>query len=161
LLHQPGGFIPQGVIAGERTPEQDPAFGFRQLVDVAERALSPGINDPTTAVQVLDQIHDLLRALATRRFPSSARLDESGRLRLLLPRPSWSHYVHLAFDEIRHYGRDSIQVPRRIREAIDDLLTVAPLHRKAELQEQLHLLGSDVRVPRHDDDDVSRRSFGT
>ena len=80
---------------------QDAAFGFRQLVDIGERALSPGTNDPTTAVQALDELHDLLRRLAVRSFPSPVRLDEDGLLLLVLPRPSWADYVALAPDEIR------------------------------------------------------------
>jgi uncharacterized membrane protein len=163
LLHEPGGFVPQGaplyrvwnardferlehalrehtVIAPERTPEQDPAFGFRQLVDIGERALSPSMNDPTTAVQVLDQLHDLLRTLATRRFPSSARLDEHGKLRLLLPRPGYAQYVELAFEEIRDNARGSVQVLRRMRSALGDLLTVVSEPRRSPLVRQLAAL---------------------
>jgi uncharacterized membrane protein len=120
-------------IGEERTPQQDPAFAFRQLVDVAERALSPGINDPTTAVQAIDRIHDLLTALAPRRFPATSRIDSAGRLRLSLPRPDWDDLVHLAFDEIRQYGAGSIQVVRRLRSAIDDLRAICPQHRRAVL----------------------------
>ncbi len=65
----------------ERTMEQDLAFGFRQLVDIAERALSPGINDPTTAAQALDVLHDLLRRLATRHLPDGRSVGADGRLR--------------------------------------------------------------------------------
>jgi uncharacterized membrane protein len=168
LLHEPGTFVPEGaplwrvwnahdaqrladelractIIADERTPEQDPAFGLRLIVDVAERALSPGTNDPTTAVQALDQLHDLLRALVRRRFPSPARGDDRGELRLILPRPAWDAYVRLAFDEIRFYGRESIQVVRRIRAAVDDLLTIAPPSRRPVLEEQLRLLDAERR----------------
>ena len=72
----------------ERTMTQDAAFGFRQIVDIAERALSPGINDPTTAVQALDQLHDLLRRLARRRIPSPVRLADDGSALLRLPGPT-------------------------------------------------------------------------
>lgn len=128
------------LVAEERSAEQDPAFGFRQLVDVAARALSSGVNDPTTAVQALDQLHDLLRALAPREFPRRVRRDAGGTDRLLLSLPSWDDYVDLAFDEIRHYGRGSPQVVRRLQAVIDDLLAVAPGHRKSPLQRQLRLL---------------------
>ncbi|MDQ4021525.1 MAG: DUF2254 domain-containing protein [Actinomycetota bacterium] len=67
------------VLADERTMEQDVAFGFRQLVDVAERALSPSVNDPTTACQAIDVLHDLLRRLATRRLPTGFLSDGDGR----------------------------------------------------------------------------------
>ena len=82
--------LPSTVHMGrERTMRQDAAFGFRQLVDIAERALSPGINDPTTAVQVIDRPHDLLRQLAGRAIPSPYREAADGRLALILPRPGW------------------------------------------------------------------------
>lgn len=127
-------------IAAERTHLQDPAFGFRQLVDIAERALSPGINDPTTAVQAIDQLHDLLRLLAVRRFPSQVRADEEGRVRLVLPAPDWDSYVRLAVDEIRQYGAGSLQVMRRLRALLEDLLKVAPEERRAVLEAQRTLL---------------------
>ncbi len=125
------------LLADERTPRQDPAFGVRQLVDVAERALSPGTNDPTTAVQAIDLIHDLLRTLAPRTFPSEQRVDDEGALRLVLHRPSWDDLVHLAFDEIRHYGRESIQVVRRLRVALRDLKTVCSPERQPVLDAEL------------------------
>lgn len=64
-----------------RTMTQDISFGLRQLVDIAERALSPSMNDPTTAVQVLDEIHVILRALAVRRSISPYIADEDGQVR--------------------------------------------------------------------------------
>jgi uncharacterized membrane protein len=128
----------------ERTLQQDTAFGFRQLVDIAERALSPGINDPTTAVQAIDQLHDLLRRMVRRRFPSASRRDETGAPRLICPRPDWGSYVRLALDEIRQYGRGSIQVTRRLRFLLEDLLRVAPAFRRGELEQQLALLEASV-----------------
>lgn len=128
----------------ERTLQQDTAFGFRQLVDIAERALSPGINDPTTAVQAIDQLHDLLRRMVRRRFPSASRKDEAGVLRLICPRPDWDAYVRLALDEVRQYGKGSIQVARRLRFLLEDLLRVAPPFRRGELERQLGLLEASV-----------------
>jgi len=132
------------VISQERTLQQDTAFGFRQLVDIAERALSPGINDPTTAVQAIDQLHDLLRRMVGRRFPSPGRKDEAGTLRLICPRPDWSAYVRLAVDEVRQYGEGSFQVVRRLRFLLEDLLLVAPTFRREELKRQLSLLEASV-----------------
>lgn len=124
----------------ERTMHQDPAFGFRQLVDIAERALSPGVNDPTTAVQALDQLHDLLRRLARRRIPSPVRLDGRGEVRVIAPRLDWDDYVALAFDEIRLYAGRSLRVTRRMRGALEDLLSVAPPARRPALERQLALI---------------------
>lgn len=141
-------------LARERTMQQDPAFGFRQIVDIAERALSPGVNDPTTAVQAVDELHDLLRRLADRRFPSEARLDDDGALRVVAPRYGWDDYVGLAFDEIRHYGRGSIQIARRMRGALEDLATVAPEPRQAALDRQLRLLEESTRRDFPDEEDT-------
>ncbi|MFP2960984.1 DUF2254 domain-containing protein [Myxococcus sp. 1LA] len=131
-------------IGQERTLQQDTAFGFRQLVDVAERALSPGINDPSTAIQAIDQLHDLLRRLALRRFPSAHRLDDQGTLRLVCPRPDFDDYVRLSLDEIREYGEGSIQVARRLRFLLEDLLRVAPDFRRGELEHQRALLDASI-----------------
>lgn len=127
-------------VGKERTLHQDPAYGFRQIVDIAERALSPGLNDPTTAVQCIDQLHDLLRRLVDRRYPSALRVDDTATLRVIAPRFGWDDYVHLAFDEIRHYGGRSIQVTRRLSSVVEDLLPVAPPRRRPALQQQRELL---------------------
>lgn len=123
-------------LAKERETEEDPAFGFRQLVDIAERALSPGVNDPTTAAQCLDHIHDLLRRLAGR--PLAARMghDEDGRLRAVLAQPGWEDYVRLGLDEIRHWGSDSLQIHMRIGSLLDDLEAVVTPERAEVLRQQ-------------------------
>jgi uncharacterized membrane protein len=108
-------------VGQERTMGQDPAFGFRQLVDVAIRALSPGTNDPTTARQVIDQLHDLLRRLADRPMPGSYRLDDAGTVRLVLPTRDWAAFLDLSCDEIASYGAGAMQVTRGLREMLDDL----------------------------------------
>jgi len=128
------------VIGDERTMEGDPAFGFRQLVDIAERALSPGINDPTTAVQCIDQIHALLRRVAGRAEPEAIQRDADGRPRVLLSVPTWEGLVHLGFDEIRHWGSSSIRVRRRLQLALDDLAGAAGPDRLFPLTEQLRQL---------------------
>jgi uncharacterized membrane protein len=120
----------------ERTMQQDAAFGFRQLVDIAERALSSSTNDPTTAVQVLDQLHDLLAVLATRRFPSPYRLSDDGRLLLVLPRPGWDDYVRYALDEIQQYGMESPQIQCRLDRLLEDLLSRVPDSRRGALLRQ-------------------------
>jgi uncharacterized membrane protein len=138
----------------ERTPEDDVAFGFRQLVDVAERALSPGTNDPTIAVHAVNHMHDLLRTLVTRDLPNGVYADADGSARLIVPRPTWGEYVSLATDEVRHYGAESIQVTRRLRAMLEDLVEVAPDARQAPLRRQLALL--DASIERHYPDDEER-----
>ena len=140
-------------LALERTLDQDVAYGFRMLVDIAERSLadSPYL-DPTTAVQAIDRLHDNLRHLSRRRFPDGVHHDRDGRPRLTVPEMTWDAYVHLAFDEIRQAGAGSPQVARRLRAAIDDLLTYAPEERRAVLRDQLQLLDSAIQeqVPGHE-----------
>ncbi len=113
LLRQHGGapIAPASLRAAvrlglERTYEQDPKYPIRLLVDIAIKALSPAINDPTTAVQALDQIEDLLRRLARIELDDGAEADATGALRLVYPMPSWEDYLSLAFDEIRVFRRD-------------------------------------------------------
>lgn len=138
----------------ERTMTQDAAFGFRQLVDIAEKALSPAVNDPTTAVQVLDRIHDLLRRVAVAPDPSGYHRDGTGRLRLVLPVARWDSLVALACDEIRFYGGGSHQVQRKMRAMLDDLGTVVDEARRAPLERQRRLL--DAAAARHFPDDEDR-----
>ena len=124
-----------------RTMQQDIAFGFRQLVDIAEKALSPGINDPTTAVQALDEMHDLLRRLVVRPLSNGAHRDEDGQLRLLLPGETFEDYLSLALDEVEQYGADSIQTQQKLRTMLTDLRAAArPEHRDA-LDARLARLG--------------------
>jgi uncharacterized membrane protein len=127
-------------IDAERSIMQDVPFGFRLLIDIAERALSTGINDPTTATQVVDQLHDLLRQLGGRPFPNGWATDDDGVARLFVPQPTWDVYVALAFEEIRHHGAGSLQVVRRIRSVVEDLLHDLPEDRHPALHRQVRLL---------------------
>ena len=102
----------------QRTFEQDPKYPIRLLVDIAIKALSPAINDPTTAVQTIDQIEDLLRRLGGRQLDAGRVRDDKNDLRLVFPVPNWEDYLILAFDEIRLYGATSVQVMRRLRSAL-------------------------------------------
>jgi uncharacterized membrane protein len=105
-------------LARERTFEQDPKYPIRLLVDIAIRALSPAVNDPTTAVQTIDQIEDLLLRLGQSDLDAGRIRDQDGTLRLVYPVPTWGDYLALAFDEIRQYGAGSVQVMRRLRSAL-------------------------------------------
>ena len=127
-------------IGPERTMEQDPAFAFRIIVDIAAKALSPAINDPTTAVLALDQLHHLLRTAGLRDLDAGQVRDETGRLRLAYRTPDWEDLVGLAVTEIRHYGKDSIQVARRLRAMLESLIPVVPQERAVRLREELDLL---------------------
>ncbi|WP_404430843.1 DUF2254 domain-containing protein [Microbacterium lacus] len=126
------------VLKFEPELEQDVAYGLRLLVDIAERSLSDSpFQDPTTAVQAIDRLHDCLRQLARRPFPDGRYYDDEGDLRLIVPTMNWEGLVHLAFDEIRMAGAGSPQVTRRMREALLDLSRIALPERRAILDAQL------------------------
>ena len=120
---------------GERTFDQDPKYAIRLLVDIAIKALSPAINDPTTAVQALDQIQDLLLRFGRRYLEIGKFRDSDGKLRLVLPFPSWEDLLRLAFDEIRAYGATSVQVMRRMNALVHDLMAALPEERRPPLRE--------------------------
>lgn len=138
------------VLGSERTHVDDPAYGFRKLVDIGVRSIAQPFDDPTTCVQAVDRLHDGLRQLSTRRFPSGLRHDDDGQLRLVVRTTTWEAYVRLAFDEIRLASIESPQVTRRLVAALEDLTTVAPPERREPLDRQLRLL--TAAVERHYDD---------
>jgi uncharacterized membrane protein len=133
------------VIGRERTIEQDPAFAFRILVDIAIKALSPAVNDPTTAVQALNSLEDLLRRVAWRRLEVGQLRDKDGTVRVLLPTPGWDDYIDLALTEIREYGQHSAQVMRRMRALLEDLQEGVPPARHPAIQRHLLMLRESVQ----------------
>jgi len=133
--------LQQSVLVGsERTLELDPMFGFRIMVDIASRALSPAINDPTTAVMAIDQIHRLLRYVGERRLSDGTLYDAQRNLRIAFPTPNWEDFTSMACTEIRMFGAGSIQIPRRLRAMLEHLLEVLPDARKQALRDELELL---------------------
>jgi len=143
------------ILERERSHQFEPAFGLRKLVDVGARSIySSPFQDPTTSVQSINAIHDILRQLAPREFPSGRHHDAHGHVRLVERVMSWEGYVRLAFDELRLAGAGSPQVARRLRAALEDLRTVAPPERRPPLDRQLTLLDDGVRRAFDDDADV-------
>jgi len=140
-------------LGGERTFEQDPKYAIRLLVDIAIKALSPAINDPTTAVQALDQIEDLLIRLGRRRLEIGDFRDTQGKLRLLIGFPAWEDFLRLAFDEIRLYGSTSVQVMRRMKALVAELIEVLPEERRPALQKWQERLRSTVERSFSDEQD--------
>jgi uncharacterized membrane protein len=124
----------------ERTIEQDSTFAFRVIVDVAIKALSKAINDPTTAVLAIDQLHRLLRQVGRRHLHDDALYDADRKLRLILRTPDWQDFVDLTFSEIRLYGAENFQIARRLRAMIDDLSNTLPEARQTALRRELALL---------------------
>ena len=128
----------------ERTMEQDPMFAFRILVDIGLKALSPAINDPTTAVLALDQLQRLLRAVGRRHLGSARVRDAAGETRLVLRTPDWEDFVHVACHEIRMYGAGNIQVARRMHAMLATLLSSLPPHRHGALVEERGRLAATI-----------------
>ncbi|MES4891038.1 DUF2254 domain-containing protein [Streptomyces sp. NPDC096012] len=141
-------------LGDERTHEDDCAYGIRKLVDITERSIAVPFNDPTTAVQSIDRLHDCLRQLACRPFPSGRHRDEDGTVRVITRSLTWAGFVRLALDEIRLAGCSTPQVTRRVRALIDDLKRLAPPERQPPLDRQLRLLEAGVRRAYDDEEDI-------
>ncbi|MFD9219505.1 DUF2254 domain-containing protein [Streptomyces sp. NPDC060064] len=167
VTHQVGDYVPPGAIlvevhggtsapdprrvtglvalGAERTIEQDPAFALRVLVDIAIRALSPAVNDPTTAVQVLNHIEAFLYSAGRTELPRRHVLnDDRGRPRLMMPGRVWEDYLQLAVTEIREYGAGSTQVCRRLRALLDGLLDTLSAEYLPAVRTELRLLEDSV-----------------
>lgn len=106
------------VLGKERTPVQDIEYAVEQLVEVAVRALSPGINDPFTATSCVDRLGSALYRLASREAPSPYRLDDAGELRVVAPGPSFPDIMDTAFNQIRQNARSNAAVTIRLLESI-------------------------------------------
>jgi uncharacterized membrane protein len=134
------------ILAEERTFTQDPAFALRAIVDIALRALSPAVNDPTTAVQALDGIDTLLMEFSARYLERGRIAGEDGALRLVYPNMVWEDVLDLSLTEIRHYGADTPQIARRMRALLLGLAEQAPAARRPPLEDHLARLDAAVRA---------------
>ena len=132
------------LVRGERTFVQDPAFGFRQLVDIAIRALSPAVNDPTTGVQAIDRLSDLLVVTGRRPDPTGLRVDADGVVRVKRQLRNFEAMLVLSMTEIIRYGADAPQVVRRLRAVLDDLELALPVERHPAIARQRVLLQAAV-----------------
>lgn len=155
-VHGTGTPLPEGALirairmGSSRTFTGDPKYSLRLLVDIAIRALSPAVNDPTTAVQALDQIDDLLRRLGRSRLDEDRAYDANGALRLVFPMPTWKDYLDLSFDEIREYGATSLQAMRRLRSALVGIAENLPIEDRRDLV---------LRYLQHLDSQIARSRF--
>jgi uncharacterized membrane protein len=130
----------------ERTIEQDSTFAFRIIVDIAIKALSKAINDPTTAVLAIDQLQRLLRLVGERHLQEERIMDESGELRAVICTPNWQDFVDVSFSEIRFYGAENFQIARRLRAMIQALAKTLPEECHPALDVQLELLDRAIET---------------
>lgn len=133
-------------IGEERTIEQDPAFAMRIIVDTAIRALSPAVNDPTTAVHGIDVLEVMVRQIAGRDLHASIARGAAGRVRVAWRSPGWADVLDLAFDEIRAYGASSVQICRRMRAALEDLRAATAPSRHPLIDEHLARLEASIAM---------------
>ncbi|WP_328666857.1 DUF2254 domain-containing protein [Streptomyces sp. NBC_00322] len=140
----------------ERTSHQDLGFGLRQLSDIALRALSAAVNDPTTAVQCLDRIVQFLTVVARKPLGAVHHRDSKGEVRLVQDLPGWRDLVDLALVEVRLHAAGNPQVSRRLLAGIDDLQLIVPEERREPLIRHRALLVEAVEraVPQ-----VAEREF--
>lgn len=157
--------LPDGQLRGmialgvERTIDQDPAFAIRVMVDIACRALSAAINDPTTAVQVLDHLGDTLRLIGTTDLDGTAgRTGQPGAGHVITHTRQWADFLALGVTEIREYGATNIQVTRRLRAMLEELQQeVAPRH-QAAVADELARLDATIARSFGDSPDLDRAS---
>jgi uncharacterized membrane protein len=134
------------LVRGERSFVQDPAFGFRQLVDIAIRALSPAVNDPTTAVQAIDRLSDLLAVAGCRPDPTGLRVDSNGVTRLKRQLRNFEALLALSMTEVIRYGASSPQVVRRLRAVFEELEVKLPAARHQAIVGQRILLEAATKL---------------
>ncbi len=149
-------------LGNQRTPNQDIEFAFYQLVEMAVRALSPGINDPFTAIACVDRISSALCRLATREMPSPYRHDDDGQLRVIAQSPSFPAMLDAGFDQIRQHGRSNVAVSIRLMETLAVITTFAhrPADRAALLrQAEMIRRGAWQSVPEQEDREALEQSY--
>jgi uncharacterized membrane protein len=133
------------LLGKERTEQQDIEFPINQLVEIALRALSPGINDPFTAIRCIDRLSAGLSRLAERQFPSAYRYDNDQKLRVIAEPVAFEQLIDTAFNQIRHYGKSDVAVTLRLLKAIAQIAshTHHPRNQLAlEQQAEMILQGS-------------------
>lgn len=170
LLRMPGEFVSAGTVAARVAPApardealearinsalslgahptqvQDLLFSVNQLSEIATRALSPGTNDPNTAIMCIDRLNEGLCRLAARPFPSACRADAEGKIRLWVKTPTFAQVLHAAFAQVRRYGRSDAQVLTRLLETFAEIGSCAAGERRLEeLRRQADLVLEESR----------------
>jgi len=132
--------VSQVTVGSQRTMQQDVAFGVQQLVDIAVKALSPGINDPTTAIQCLDRLTQVLVAVGERRDPPHLLRDEEGVVRVVLRFPGFDELTHEAFRQVRQYAAHTPVVLRYMARSLRTLELALPAARRDAVVAEARLI---------------------
>lgn len=152
----------QFIIGETRSTQQDLEFSFHQMVEVAARALSPGVNDPYTAMACIDHLSATMCYLAEAQFPSKYRFDEEGDLRVITDILTFEGILDVAFNQIRQFSGGSPAVIIRLMEALTTLLgfTQTESHKKAVIKhaEMVLRMGQETIKEKHDVDDLAQRA---
>ena len=129
-----------------RSINEDPLFGFRQLVDIALRAISPGINDPTTAEYAVRYMGNNLQLLAQRQFPENTRTFENNPVLYIFNASTWESYVELAFAQLRRHSMREYRIVEVMIEVMQKILAVSDTpEQKKPIQNQIKLLKEAIR----------------
>jgi uncharacterized membrane protein len=133
------------VIGRERSLEQDVEFGVSQLVDIAVKALSPSVNDPTTARMCIDRLGEILVVLGNRAVPNTLRTGEARMLLFVARRTVFEHVAELAFDDIRHFGVSTPSVARHLLRTLERVCGLVPPNRRVAIVKQANLVLAAAR----------------
>jgi uncharacterized membrane protein len=125
------------ILGSEWTLQQDLERALVELSDIAVRALSPSLNDPTTATLCVDRLGEILTLLGSRRFPATTRTDDLGKVRFITRSLSWERAVGVAFEKIRHHGARSPSVLIRMIEVLGRTARVIPPDRSPPLEKMI------------------------
>jgi uncharacterized membrane protein len=127
-------------VGEERSFVADPGFGVRQLLDIAERALSTGVNDPTTAIQAVNELHVVLRHLAARPDPTPYLTDQEGEVRAVYRPLAYARLLAGSVEELAHYGADTLRIVPHLEAMLEDLAERARPEHSAATEAVLHRL---------------------
>jgi uncharacterized membrane protein len=144
------------VLGLERTLHADVAFGIQQLSDIAIKALSPGINDPTTAMICIDRLSEVIVTLATRGKPAEVRSGDAGSVHVVLQGPPFERLVGMAFDQIRHYGTSNPVVAEHLMTSLGRIATLVPAIHRRPIVCQARLVLGNVQTQKVTPEDQER-----
>ena len=129
-------------LSRHRTIEQDVGFGIRQIVDITLKALSPGINDTTTAVNCIDHLGEIVGGIARRRIPTKVRVKD-GVPRVIVEAPEFGDYLETAFDQIRVSGKANQAIFERMLETLEYIAQCTDeVSRRAAIRHQIEMVGT-------------------